>query len=739
MKNWYGTSDWQRFCDRLPTAIETDIWSKWPEAGVCVALDHQLKVIDIDTDDGDLMGAVLSVLPDSEVKKRGAKGFSAFYRGSPAIVSAPFSVNGDRIVDLLCHGRQTVLPPTLHPTTGRPYAWVSSDTLLNTDIDSLPVLPDNIAELIAEALAPYGYEPAENRALQEGDGDTLWREVNETALLNLDKWVPALRLPDTRKSGGGYRAVAEWRGVENANLSFHKDGITDWGNNETHTAINVVMQASRADLYSATKWLVEQLGFERPSDDFDVAGFVARAKAKAAPIEKPLVAPEPMDTEEPIEPVRRDPTVNAPRKAQGLDPFDYREQGGLLGELTKWILDTSRVPVPEFATIGAIGFLSAFYGRRYVTPTDLGLNTYLVGVAGPGFGKDHPRKCVEMLGHMAKLPWLIGPNEVTSDSAIEKIVRRRPSFVMPWDEIGAVFQSMNAKNGAAWSRSVRKSLLELFSRSNGLWTGKEKADEKQDSSGDPVWYPTVSLIGFSTPMDFYEGITESNLKDGFLARLTLVVANKRPPRKDGRSILKPPQALIGLINDQITAAPKMGQFNNAAIRDPKSQPEMYAAGWSSEAKAKWKGIEEWQLSFMDERPEFEGIVGRTAEQTLKYATIRAISREPTTPRIEVDDIEWAYAIVQKSIDMIDEGVREHLSGSDFEALHKVILSNIASAGDEGIARSQLMRKAGIKQAKPNEYDGAIKWLETSEQIETKLSNGTKGGRPGIRYFAREAA
>jgi hypothetical protein len=63
--------------------------------------------------------------------------------------------------------------------------------------------------------------------------------------------------------------------------------------------------------------------------------------------------------------------------------------GGLLGEVTQWILDTARVPVPQFATIAALSFLSAFYGRRYLSPTELGLNTYLIGVAGPGYGKDH--------------------------------------------------------------------------------------------------------------------------------------------------------------------------------------------------------------------------------------------------------------------------------------------------------------------------------------------------------------
>jgi hypothetical protein len=276
MKQWYGSAQWQRYCDRLPTQIELEIWERWPDAGVCIAIDHRLKVIDIDTDDPELMGAVLSVLPETEVKKRGAKGFSAFYGGSPAIVSAPFSVGKERVVDLLAHGRQTVLPPTIHPNTGQPYTWITEDTLHDVSIDQLPVLPDNIAELIAGVLAPYGYEPPAEYV--PGNGDSLWRELNDTALLNLDRWVPDLKLPDTRRAGSGYRAVAAWRGVANANLSFHKEGIKDWGEGKPYTPLDVVMKALGADLDNATTFLADRLNlqFLNVHDSFDVTAFIAR-------------------------------------------------------------------------------------------------------------------------------------------------------------------------------------------------------------------------------------------------------------------------------------------------------------------------------------------------------------------------------------------------------------------------------------------------------------------------------
>ena len=194
-------------------------------------------------------------------------------------MSKPFSVGKNRVLDLLAYGRQTVLPPTLHPDTGQPYHWLGSETLETVSIESLPVLPDNIAELLEEALTPFGYEPQEeHHRLVAGDGETYWREVNDTALKNLPAWVPDLQLPKTTKHGSGYRAVANWRGVENANLSIHREGIKDWGNDQSHTPIDLVMLATGRDLSSATNFLAERLQVAPQSvdDGFDVSAFIER-------------------------------------------------------------------------------------------------------------------------------------------------------------------------------------------------------------------------------------------------------------------------------------------------------------------------------------------------------------------------------------------------------------------------------------------------------------------------------
>jgi hypothetical protein len=162
---WRPMNDWGRFDDRLPTRFEIEIWSTWPGAGVgvvCGGLSH-LVGVDIDSDDAKIAAAILSAIPSSPVAKRGAKGRTLFFRGADIISSKSWNVTGTdgkkyRACDLLGAGRFTVLPPTIHPDTGRPYTWLGPDTLENVSAGELPELTPKHVDAISEALRQFGFE-----------------------------------------------------------------------------------------------------------------------------------------------------------------------------------------------------------------------------------------------------------------------------------------------------------------------------------------------------------------------------------------------------------------------------------------------------------------------------------------------------------------------------------------------------------------------------------------------------
>ena len=110
---------WQkRYLDgRKPQLMELAAWGSG-DAGIGVVggkASHGLVAIDIDTDDTATAGAIVKVLPATPVSKIGQKGETRFFYGPDITTSQSWNIDGKRVCDLIGPGRQTVLPPTIHP------------------------------------------------------------------------------------------------------------------------------------------------------------------------------------------------------------------------------------------------------------------------------------------------------------------------------------------------------------------------------------------------------------------------------------------------------------------------------------------------------------------------------------------------------------------------------------------------------------------------------------------------
>jgi hypothetical protein len=710
--NWYGKSDWQQYCDRAPTEFEHRTWTRWPDAGICVALGFNgVVAIDVDTDADDLRSALAGVLPFSTVQKRGAKGFTAFYRASKAVKSAAFNVNGERVLDLLAHGKQTVVPPTLHPDTGRAYEWLTSDTLETTEPHDLPELPDDIAEQIAQALEPFGYAPQHTARPDGGEfGNSIWRDLNTRALAELDRWVPHLNLPKCKKRGAGYVAVPHWRPSNtgrplhdrNPNLKITPNGIKDFHDGDRgYTPLDLVMADMGCSLEFADNWLRERLGYVEPR----LFGLEPWFPKPAAPADSDSPPPAPTVTE-----------VRAPRGK--VDPFLPANAGGLIEAIANWTLEYGRRPVREFAIMTAIAFAAGLYGRRFVGPTGVGLNIYLVGLGASALGKGHPLKAIRTLANDCGMLHLVSAGVPTSDSAVERILRKLPSAIMPLDEFGLLLQSVNGKGAASWSQTVRRALLELYSLSTDMWMGKQFSDPKRPDP-EPLHCPTLTLMSVTTPTTFYDGLNESNLSDGFLNRMTVIHATEMPERQKAPAIMVAPASLIAAVKAAVTDATPRG-FDGAAYRDPSRRPVMGSIPWENEeAEAAWLAIEDWQIAEIEERQGHEGVVGRAAEQAQKLAVLRALSRDGTRAHVTVEDVNWGYAIVQHSIDCLDKGVTDYMAGSEFEGLCKSIKAALRRASDGSLPRSVLLRAKGVSKADGRQVTAALdRLVETGEVLRT---------------------
>jgi hypothetical protein len=739
---WRLEHGWSRFCDRKPTDLEMNVWEKWPDAGIGVALGASsgvkgmiLVAADVDTDDAALVAAMNGVLPPSPVRKRGRKGECRFYLARPAVINRSFNVGGERVLDLLAHGRQTVLPPTIHPSGGA-YHWITPDTLETYDLADLPVLPDDIGDQIAAALAPFGYQPPVVHAKGEAslEGESIHRALNDAALQNLDAWVPALNLYNCTRSGGGYRATAHWRPSASgrhiskraANLSIDPHGIKDFGDaDKGYTPLDLVMAACGCDLDLAFRWLQEHVAPQKP---------VTLALKSMAEPEVPA-APKRTNLAGLVDPnaavVAEVSILHEPAPLGPVVPDAACFPPGVLGEITEWIVASADTPSPQLALAAAIPTLGAFIGRRFEGPTRARTNFYTVGVAPTGFGKNHSPTCCSTLAYEAGLQKYLGPEDIKSDSAFRKLLEIKPSVAVLMDEFDGWIGKILDRKAAAHDRRMRDMMLTLFSRANGVYHGSEGATEK----AVPIMNPNLCIGGATTPGKLWNTFSSASAEDGLLPRFLIFdVGDARPeivrPKADPS---QPPAALLARLRAIMDVRPK-GNLNGVGGMPNKP------------IRAEWGvGAEEWFMDFRTSKREEamssggmrEIVASREAEHVVKLALLYAVGCEAENPVITTAALEWARTVVTCSATALLGALESRVADSDKQAEYLWVLRQVREAGQWGIPERDLIRAIRGKFDK-RRYDDIMGQLLAAEEVYRDVRSGEKGGRPTQRVFAKVA-
>lgn len=459
----------------------------------------------------------------------------------------------------------------------------------------------------------------------------------------------------------------------------------------------------------------------------------AEERAEAASAVKGLLAKSlPIaanDNEEESTPARVRPML--PR--MHADPFSPDAAGGLLRDVARWITETAIIPVPELSLAAAIALIGGMFGGVALGPTRSGLNVFMTTVMGVASGKGHAPKSIVHLANSAGRPGAVTNGDPTSFAAIERMLRKNSSTVVVMDEFGLVLQDVNSKRANAASASIRKLLLAIYDQADAVFHGRQyaSADSKPDDS--PIMGPALTVLGMTTPSTLYAGLSEDSLADGMLSRFVFIEGEGpdeiRPPRLNRE--VKIPKQLQADLKRAISDFPK---GNNPLGINKVIVP--FDGGEEGGAYALWTEVFLWQndRGWTDRQ---HHVNGRAAENTVRLATIRAVSRDPANPVITVDDVAWGWGIVHRSIQIVSDGVDRHMSGSATEALRKAIVRALEHAQNNTLAWSHLLQREGVSAARQDEVAEAVTWLIETGKIE-ELSGKTKVGARCRFKLVREA-
>ncbi|MBX9595509.1 MAG: DUF3987 domain-containing protein [Roseomonas sp.] len=428
----------------------------------------------------------------------------------------------------------------------------------------------------------------------------------------------------------------------------------------------------------------------------------------------------------------------AAKKAAAPPPLavapDLMDLPGALGLFVDHCNRTAMSPQPFLALAAGICMIGALAGRRYRTTTDLRTNIYAVGVADSGAGKDHARRQIVKCLFAADLAQYLGGSDIASGAGLRSALLRHPAMLFQIDEFGDWLRDVLGEKASTHRKQIASMLKELYSSANGPWQGVEYADQSKDK-GKPrqdIHHPNACLYGTSTPGQFWSAVGGANLHDGLMARMLLFVTPCSYPDEQEPALAEPGADLIEALQAIATGA-QGGGGNLAGLMLAGTAPQPYTAPETPAATEARKALRKDQLAQqrLAEGTYVTSIAGRLAENAMKLALIRAVSRNPAAPVIEAEDVAWGRGVAQHCMDTLLREANRYVADNDYEAKLNRAVEIVRKHGP--LTERDMIRR-GFKLPERERGEILRTLVEGGLIVATATQHGGPG-RPTIRYEA----
>jgi len=779
---WGNLSGWAKYCDAMPPEFLHEKWEDWPDAGVCVAHGKAIG-LDLDTDRKDVAKALSDAVALSHVRRRGQKGWMGYYRPGSGLDGLTARVrwydpevfttgqDGTRhyspVVELLLHGTQSVLPPSIHPDTLKPYEWLTPDTLENCDISELPEFVGQDLDAMDRELKKIGLQRQTPRKVHNSEYERsaasdhdlekpFGRSLNDRAMepQALDQWWPALDMPKSRQRGpGAWEAVPYWRGSgsgrsiqeRNPNLKATPGGIVDFGADRSYTPADVVMCARDCSFEAAAEWLGQYIRDEKGSE-VEYPELNAGRKdvthekmppenPKPAPIRDNWLATPVFSGTRSFDKIKPAlvPTKEEYEAMIPADPGEFPIKDfaancpGLLGELATFLDNASATATEAGGLAVALPILGAIMGKAYQTPTRLRTNIYSVAIGGSGTGKTSLVSPAKEVMRLSKVDGLIGQDRIASGSGLIKMLSGGSARVCFLDEFGHMLQQVGGPGSGAHAKQIITEFTQLYSAANTLFTGTAYAT--QDSQ--QIDCPHLCLFGMATPDQFWSAFGSSSLEDGSIARYLVFPIGKAAPKEPDVSF----QEILVERMEHLMAAIARKISGNMGI------PDICTAKIDDSAE----GARQRLISTMSgcaEYAEREGVKGgpailrRVAENAIKIALISAVGRDPDSPVINDHDFAIGHALARWSAGVMISNIASHISDNQHEKDMNAVERFVVAGCDGGRRWSDMLKR--FRSIKARDMKEITETLEKEGTIAMRMiAREHGGGTPQKVLFGSE--
>jgi hypothetical protein len=186
---------------------------------------------------------------------------------------------------------------------------------------------------------------------------------------------------------------------------------------------------------------------------------------------------------------------------------------------------------PWLTLAGALAAFSTAMGRRFMGPTGLRPNLYLLGVAPSASGKDHPQKWARELLHKAGLHSLVGGSVIASGAGMTSALEKQPVQLWVIDEVAALIKAATERGAAAHMAHVNTLMLAMYSMAGSTYMGTDYAD-KTTKPRAVISQPSLHFYGNTTPSGLWGALASEAAVGGLLGRCLLFESDELPYPKD---------------------------------------------------------------------------------------------------------------------------------------------------------------------------------------------------------------
>lgn len=360
--------------------------------------------------------------------------------------------------------------------------------------------------------------------------------------------------------------------------------------------------------------------------------------------------------------------INPP--AQPFIPTHHEEVNfppGLIGEVAEYIYQSAIRPVKTVALAGAITLVAGIVGRSY-NFSNTGLNQYIVLLATTGTGKEGAQNGIgNLINKIAlKVPSahdFFGPGAYSSGQALIRTLDERKSYFSIMGEFGLTLSRITDPRANAADKTFRKVILDLYGKSGwNQWLQASVYADKEKNTKQ-VRAPSLTILGESTPEEFFGSLTTRNIADGLVPRFTLFqYKGKRPPRNRNAGF-EPSDILVDKLVDLTSKALNSDAQNiNCPVGiDPAASELLDAFDIRADN----------EINNPEADDACKQLWNRAHLKALKLAALIAVGVNYHNPVIRKDHAEYAIQIINADIEMMlgnfdaglmagDEVRREHL-------------------------------------------------------------------------------